>query len=117
MKIVAERIRSLRESAKLSQVKMGEIVGAKQSSLNRYEQDQTSPSYEILVRYADYFDVSMDYIFGRTDDPHGMYCEAKPKVEQSYPEMDKFIEMCFDPHSPMNGRLKEALFRMMEGKQ
>ena len=31
--------------------------------------------------------------------------------------MDKFIEMCFDPQSPMNEKLKETLFRMMEGEQ
>ena len=118
MKIVAERIRSLRESAKLSQVKMGEIVGAKQSSLNRYEQDQTSPSYETLVRYADYFDVSLDYIMGRTDDPQGKLYECKPKFEESDPGMEKFVEMCFDPKSPMNDRLKKTLLTMLrEGKK
>ena len=118
MKIVAERIRSLRESAKLSQVKMGEIVGAKQSSINRYEQDQTSPSYEILVRYADFFDVSLDYILGRTDDPQGKLYECKTKFEESDPEMEKFVEMCFDPKSPMNDRLKKTLLAMlMEGKK
>ena len=117
MKIVAERIRSLRESAKLSQVKMGEIVGAKQSSLNRYEQDQTSPSYETLVRYADYFDVSLDYIFARTDKPQGVTYEFKPKAAPEREEMRRFIEMCFDPQSPMNEKLKETLLRMMEGEQ
>lgn len=116
MKIVAERIRSLRESAKLSQVKMGEIVGAKQSSLNRYEQDQTSPSYETLVRYADYFDVSLDYIFARTDKPQGVTYEFKPKATPEKEDMRRFIEMCFDPQSPMNEKLKETLFRMMEGE-
>lgn len=118
MKIVAERIRSLRESAKLSQVKMGEIVGAKQSSINRYEQDQTSPSYEILVHYADFFDVSLDYILGRTDDPQGKLYECKTKFEESDPEMEKFVEMCFDPKSPMNDRLKKTLLVMLrEGKK
>lgn len=63
MKEVAERLRHLRESVKLSQVKMAEIVGVKQSSLNRYELNQASPTFETLTRYADYFDVSMDYIF------------------------------------------------------
>ena len=116
MKIVAERIRSLRESAKLSQVKMGEIVGAKQSSLNRYEQAQTSPSYETLVRYADYFDVSLDYIFARTDKPQGVTYEFKPKATPEKEDMRRFIEMCFDPQSPMNEKLKETLFRMMEGE-
>lgn len=87
MKEVAERLRHLRESVKLSQVKMAEIVGVKQSSLNRYELNQASPTFETLTRYADYFDVSLDYIFGRTDNPQGKLYEYKPKIEQTDPEM------------------------------
>ena len=60
MKEVAERLRYLRESVKLSQVKMAEVVGVKQSSLNRYELNQASPTFETLTRYADYFDVSIN---------------------------------------------------------
>ena len=56
LKEVAERLRYLRESVKLSQVKMAEVVGVKQSSLNRYELNQASPTFETLTRYADYFD-------------------------------------------------------------
>lgn len=113
MKEVAERLRSLRESVKLSQVKMAEIVGVKQSSLNRYELNQASPTFETLTRYADYFDVSMDYIFGRTDNPQGKLYEYKPKIQQNDPQMQKFVEMCFDPDSPMNARLKETLLQML----
>ena len=91
----------------------GEIVGVKQSSLNRYELNQASPTFETLTRYADYFDVSMDYIFGRTDNPQGKLYEYKPKIEQSDPQMKKFVEMCFDPNSPMNARLKETLLQML----
>ena len=89
MKEVAERLRFLRESVKLSQVKMAEIVGVKQSSLNRYELNQASPTFETLTRYADYFDVSMDYIFGRTDNPQGKLYEYKPKIQQNDPQMQK----------------------------
>ena len=106
MKEVAERLRSLRESVKLSQVKMAEIVGVKQSSLNRYELNQASPTFETLNRYADYFDVSMDYIFGRTDNPQGKLYEYKPKIQQNDPQMQKFVEMCFDPTSPMRDSRK-----------
>ena len=117
-KEVAERLRFLRESVKLSQVKMAEIVGVKQSSLNRYELNQASPTFETLTRYADYFDVSMDYIFGRTDNPQGKLYEYKPKIQQNDPQMQKFVEMCFDPTSPMNARLKETLLQMLgEAKQ
>ena len=64
------------------------------------------------------FDVSMDYIFGRTDNPQGKLYEYKPKIQQNDPQMQKFVEMCFDPASPMNARLKETLLQMLgEAKQ
>ena len=51
--------------------------------------------------------MSLDYIFGRTDNPQGKLYEYHPKIEQTDPEMEKFIEMCFDPKSPTNERLKK----------
>ena len=59
MKELGERLRILRESVKLSQVKMADLLGVKQSSINRYEQGQSAPSLETLVKYADYFDESI----------------------------------------------------------
>ena len=117
MEIIKQRIRALRESVGLSQNKLGKIVGLPQSSINRYENGQSSPPVELLRRYADYFDVSLDYIFGRTDKPQGVTYEFKPKATPEREEMRRFIEMCFDPQSPMNEKLKETLFRMMEGEQ
>jgi len=113
MKIVGERLRELRENVKFSQAKMGQQFSVGQASIYRYEIGENSPPDSLLVQYADFFDVSMDYIFGRTDNPQGKLYEGKPKIEQSYPEMDKFIEMCFDSDSPMNGRLKETLKKML----
>lgn len=69
---------------------------------------------ELLRKYADYFDVSMDYIFARYDDPHGKLYEVKPPVDANNPELRKFVEMCFDPESPMNEKLKEAMLKMLE---
>ena len=114
MKIVAERLRTLRESLSLSQSKIAPLVGVKQASVNRYENDQCSPSYETLLKYADFFDVSLDYIFGRTDNPQGTLYEYRPKVEQGNPDLKKFVDMCFDPTSPMNERLKQALLDMLK---
>ena len=47
----------------------------------------------------------------------GTHYENKPKVEKIYPEMEKFIEMCFDPGSPMNERLKSTLVQMLSGSE
>lgn len=71
MKEMGKRLKGLRESMGLSQMKMAEILGLKQPSINRYEQGTATPTVENLRKYADYFDVSMDYIFARTDNPEG----------------------------------------------
>ena len=113
MKEVGKRLKALRESIGLSQVKMAEAIGSTQSSIHRYENGQSTPSVELFRRYADYFDVSLDYIFARTDKPQGVIYEFKPKAAPEREEMRRFIEMCFDPQSPMNEKLKETLFRMM----
>ena len=111
MATVAERIKILRESAKLSQSKIGALYGVKQSSVNRYENALAEAPYETLLWYADYFDVSMDYIFGRTDKPQGKLYDFHPKVYNE--DVRQFIEMCFDPKSPMSDKLKQTLFQMM----
>ncbi len=117
MEIVAQRLRGLRNQTDLSQIKLADVLGIKQGAVNRYENNQSEPSCETLLKYADFFDVSLDYIFGRTDNPCGKEFEAKPKMELVNPEMKLFIEMCFDPKSPMNDRLKETLYKLMEGMQ
>ena len=118
MKEVAERLRFLRESVKLSQVKMAEIVGVKQSSLNRYELNQASPTFETLTRYADYFDVSMDYIFGLCDDKRGRIVTVSPEGAEEYvrrkPDWSEFVEACFEPGSELNRKLKQMVLNMAE---
>ena len=116
MKIVAERLRALRHTVNASQNKLALLMGLKQSSLNRYENDQCDPSFETLLLYADFFNVSLDYLYGRTDNPKGKVYSNEPDLEKLHPEMDEFIEMCFDPKSPMNKRLKKTLLQMLEGE-
>lgn len=113
MKIVGERLRSLREGVKLSQAKIAAMIGSSQVSINRYESGAGSPPFTTMLWYADYFDVSLDYIFGRTDKPQGKLYEYRPKIGESSAELKQFIEMCFDPHSPMNDRLKQTLIEML----
>ena len=114
MNIVGERIKTLRESIRLSQKDLAAKLGISQSGVNRYENKQSEASYETLLQYADFFDVSLDYIYGRTDKPQGKLYDFKPKVIENDAEMQKFIEMCFDPNSSMTERLKETLLKMLE---
>ena len=111
---IGSRLKKLRQSVKMPQRKMGELLGVSQSAIDRYERDTASPSAQNFVVYADYFDVSLDYIFGRCDDPRGKLYEYRPHVEQGNPDLKLFVDMCFDPASPMSERLKEVLTQMLE---
>ena len=48
--------------------------------------------------------------------PKGKLYAFKPKHTLEKDEMRRFIEMCFDPGSPANVKLKETLLRVMEGE-
>lgn len=118
MQEVAQRLKSLRESVGVSQAKLAALMGATQASVNRYENGQSSPPLKILRWYADFFDVSLDYIFARTEQPEGKLYEHKPKVveaiTQDNKELRQFVDMCFDPTSPVSGKLRETLTKLLE---
>jgi len=119
MTTVGERLKGLRESINISLTKLSVMSGSTPSSLNRYELNNAEAPYRVLLWYADYFDVSLDYIFGRTDKPQGKLYKHQPdilkkKIEQGE-EFREFIEACFDPRSPMNAKLKEMMFQLAEG--
>lgn len=92
---IGKRMRSLREMLGISQQTLAAQLGSTQSSINRYENEQTLPPADLLLRYADYFDVSLDYLFGRTDTPQGKLYAFKPTHTLEKDEMRRFIEMCF----------------------
>ena len=69
MQILGERLKALREGMKLSQQKVADMIGCPQTSIYRYENGTYTPSAEALLWYADYFDVSIDYLLERTDNP------------------------------------------------
>ena len=117
MEIVGKRLRFLREGVKITQKKLASMIGISQVSINRYEAGAGEAPFKTLLWYADHFDVSLDYIFGRTKNPQGKLYEYKPRIIDDSKELKRFIEMCFDPNSPMNDRLKQTLIGMLEEVQ
>lgn len=117
MKIVGERLKELRMSIGYSQMQLAKMFEIGQASVFRYERAQVSVPFPVLIKYADFFDVSLDYIFGRTDKKQGRLYKGKARLEEIHPEMEQFIEMCFDPKSLMNKRLKETLKELLKGEQ
>ena len=67
MATFAERIKELRLEHGLTQEQLGKIIGVKHFSIYSYEKGRACPEMKGLVALADYFEVSMDYLAGRTD--------------------------------------------------
>ena len=67
MKIFQERLIEHRILNKLTQRQLAEYLQIAQPSYIRYENGSAEPSFENLVKLADYFDVSIDYLLGRIE--------------------------------------------------
>lgn len=67
----SDRFRQLRTENGLSQSEMAKQLGCvSKSSVNMYERGEREPSLETLEVIADYFNVDMDYLLGKTDNPN-----------------------------------------------
>ena len=63
--IFRERLCRLRERQRKSRKTVSELCGLPPDAVRRYERGEADPSMESLVRLADYFDVTIDYLVGR----------------------------------------------------
>ena len=69
MEILGERLRALRKERHLTQRDMAEALGIAFNSYCRYELNEREPDAPVLKAMADFFQVSADYLLGRTDQP------------------------------------------------
>ncbi len=65
--ILGKRIKKLREKNKLNQLEFSKILNISNTTLSQYEAGNRTPSDEIKEKVADYFNVSVDYLLGRTE--------------------------------------------------
>lgn len=63
------RLKELRKSRKLTQVALQMQTGIEQALLSKYETEERIPPTETLLKLAEYYNVSIDYILCRTEKP------------------------------------------------
>lgn len=63
------RLKELRQQRGVTQLKLAMDLHMNQNTISRYETGEREAGYAELIRIADYFDVSIDYLLGRSDDP------------------------------------------------
>lgn len=64
------RLRDLRKEKSLTQRELGVKIGVNDNTITNYEKGDRNPDYETLLKLADIFDCSVDYLLGRTDNKH-----------------------------------------------
>lgn len=63
-----DRLRLLRKEKRLTQEELAKTFYLNKSSISRYENNCQVPEHDLLQKIADFFNVSMDYLLGRTDE-------------------------------------------------
>lgn len=65
----SERLVQLRKSHSLTQKQLAGDMQLSELAIQHYEAQRRKPAFDILIALADYFNVSLDYLVGRSDDP------------------------------------------------
>ena len=64
-----QRLKELRKTRGITQALLASEIGITLKQIQRYELNQSEPTLSNIISLADYFDVSLDYLCGRSDDP------------------------------------------------
>lgn len=75
--IFGERLRALRSEKKFTLRELAKELDISFSALGKYERNEHQPDFDTLEKIADYFDVSIDYLLGRTEENFSYITEAR----------------------------------------
>lgn len=84
------RLKEIRTRHNISQFKLSELMGVSRSAVSMWESGASQPDYDMLIKLADFFDCSTDYLLGRVDYPKLVIKKAPPEsgAEEVETEMD-----------------------------
>lgn len=86
-----KRLKQLRKEKKLTREQLAEKLDITYYALSKYETGDRQPDYQTLKKIADFFDVSTDYLLGRSDDPR-LTAEQEKEVYREFEEIKAMIE-------------------------
>ncbi len=80
----SQRLKNLRMDRKLTQAHMADLLGISRQGYAKYENNTSQPDFDTLVKLADYFDVTTDYLLGKSNDPRLTADQEKEAFEEFY---------------------------------
>ncbi|TPE70804.1 helix-turn-helix transcriptional regulator [Halalkalibacterium halodurans] len=115
--MLGERLKKLRNERKITQEELGKKVNVTKVSISGYENGNRNPDTETLQKLADFFEVSTDYLLGRTDDKPNEKKEVKQLSiafrdggQELTPDEEEFLEQQLQ-------QFRELKKRFMENEQ
>ena len=100
-----KNLKKLRKEHNLSQQKLADILHVSQQSVYKYENGITAPDIETLIRMADYFNTSIDYLVEHTDIPH----KIEPVKDTMLNEAESTLVDHYRKLSPTQKQLVQAI--------
>lgn len=119
------RIKSLRESNNIQQKVLAKAIGISNVVLSRYETRERRPDYDTLKLIANYFNVTTDYLLGRTDKKRSDWNDKLPelrardekdiakKLQDMINELESGTSLAFDGE-PMDEDTRELVLAQIE---
>ena len=89
---VSDKLRTLRDQYRYTQRQIAELANIDPTTYAGYENKISTPNLASLVRIADVYMVSLDYLAGRTDNPRGLYAEQAERHEQVSDDINSRFE-------------------------
>jgi transcriptional regulator with XRE-family HTH domain len=86
--VFPQRLKQLRTDRELSQEALAKKTGLQPTAISHFENGSRKPSFENLRTIADAFEVSVDYLMGRTDSPDAVLAEG----DQMFRDYEKLTE-------------------------
>ena len=111
----ANRLKSLREEKKLSQEELSQLINISRSTLSMYEINKRQPDPETLQKIADFFDVSVDYLLGRTDKRNiDVSNDVDERLHKVMQELGPDVLLAFYDLPNMTDEEKENVITLLE---
>ncbi len=109
------RLKELREEAGLSQIALAKATNTSQRNISRWENGENEPTMSFLIELAKFFNVSIDYLTGYTDDFGNIPMSTQKKAPQDKPaELLKDEQELLAYYEQLNPDQKEFIFNLFK---
>ncbi len=92
---MVKNLKVIRNNRSISQQTLATAIGTTQQSINKYENHKIEPDINTLIAIADYFDVTVDYLIGRTNEDNQLLLDSNSLLSK-YSRLNKSEKICID---------------------